>query len=211
MTVHLQTCPPEHDAHVEARKPKASEISLFHILVEGKGMREYWLHLDVPSTARLKTLDEFLRDIWLECCGHLSQFTIEGIDYLSYSDPYERDYDTQSMNARLADVLEPGKTFKHEYDFGTTTYLTLQVKAERTGLSRRPLVRLLARNDPLDWRCAVCGKPATQVCGRCIYSDSPAWYCDDCQSQHPCPEGYDEAYFLPVANSPRVAMCGYAG
>jgi hypothetical protein len=211
MTVHLKTCVPEHDAQLKASKPKASEIALIHFLVEGEGMPMYWLHLDMPGTARLKTLDQFLRDIWLECCGHLSQFTIEGVYYVSDRDPFEDDIETHTMTARLIDVLEPGMVFRHEYDFGTSTYLTLSMQAVRPGLSRRSPVRLLARNTPPDRPCAVCGKPAEVVCSMCVYGDDPAWYCAEHQSRHLCPDVYHEEYFLPAANSPRVGMCGYTG
>ena len=40
--------------------------------VEGADEKAYWLYLDMPMSATLKTLDRFLRDIWLECCGHES-------------------------------------------------------------------------------------------------------------------------------------------
>jgi len=173
-------------------------------------MPEYWLHIEMRANAQLTALDNFLRGIWLECWGHLSQITIDRTYFISYDDPLGRDADTRRMNVRLAGVLEPGMTFEHEYDFGTPTYLRLRVLDERMGLDRRDALRLLARNNPLDWRCAVCGKPATLVCGICIYTGNAAWYCEECQEQHLCPEGYSEDYFLPVANSPRVGKCAYA-
>jgi hypothetical protein len=40
----------------------------------------------VPATASLEDLDDFLRHIWLECCGHLSRFQIG-----------ERSYSVQPM------------------------------------------------------------------------------------------------------------------
>ena len=44
-------------------------------LVKVEGMdKRYWLLLDLPLTASLKNLDDFLRKIWLECCGHMSAF-----------------------------------------------------------------------------------------------------------------------------------------
>ena len=38
---------------------------------------DYWLHLELPASTPLRTLDRFLRDLWLECCGHLSMFEID--------------------------------------------------------------------------------------------------------------------------------------
>jgi hypothetical protein len=30
----------------------------------------YWMHLEVAAGTTLTILDRFLRDTWLECCGH---------------------------------------------------------------------------------------------------------------------------------------------
>jgi len=35
----------------------------------------------MPARATLTDLDGFLRDIWLECCGHLSAFDIGTVRY----------------------------------------------------------------------------------------------------------------------------------
>ena len=43
-----------------------------HLQVEGRYLPMYWMHLAVNASATLETLDQFLRAIWLECCGHLS-------------------------------------------------------------------------------------------------------------------------------------------
>ena len=41
----------------------------------------WWLHLAVAPTATLRDIDDVLRTTWLECCGHLSTFTIVGVRY----------------------------------------------------------------------------------------------------------------------------------
>jgi len=48
-----------------------SHSNYCHIEVEAG---EMFLHLLVKGDAPMKTIDGFLRDIWLECCGHLSGF-----------------------------------------------------------------------------------------------------------------------------------------
>src|ERR1035441_4646665 len=53
----------------------------FHLLVEGRYATAYWMHLAVPAEATLAELDRFLRFTWLECCDHLSGFTIGGNRY----------------------------------------------------------------------------------------------------------------------------------
>lgn len=78
MTQHLKTCKARQD---EMSKQEGDEERLFHLLVEGKYRPEYWMHLEVPAEMMLSELDDFLRAIWLECCGHLSAFEIDGTSY----------------------------------------------------------------------------------------------------------------------------------
>ncbi|MBT9144001.1 MAG: hypothetical protein DDT29_02415 [Dehalococcoidia bacterium] len=161
------------------------------------------MHLSVPVNATLEDLDGFLRDIWLECCGHLSAFTIEGTRH-SISPIGE--YDERGMKVALSDVLASGIKFYHEYDFGTTTELTLRVVSEHEGEDKSESIQLLARNDPPLIACDSCGKIATQVCTECIWSGK-GWLCNECAREHGC----SEEMLLPVVNSPRVGMCGYTG
>lgn len=83
MTLHLKSC----KARVADRsRQDGQEQRLLHLLVEGKYRPEYWMHLEVPAAATLYDLDVFLRDTWLECCSHLSEFEINGVSYSSYSE-----------------------------------------------------------------------------------------------------------------------------
>ena len=148
-------------------------------------------------------LDTFLRNIWLECCGHMSQFDINGERYVSGA---ARELGARTMHVPLEKVFAPGMTCTYEYDFGTTTELKLRVLAERLGARQREAVQVLARNNPPGFPCVVCGKEATQVCTQCIYEDE-GWLCDTCAPEHAC----GDELCLPVVNSPRVGMCGYAG
>jgi hypothetical protein len=195
MTKHLAKCRLAKRPVGQAR-PKA-----FHLLVEGHGLPEYWLHLEVSTQTTLEKLDSFLRDIWLECCGHLSAFRIGPTAYMSQ--PYEPD--DKSMNIAVGNILSPKMEFYHEYDFGTTTELKLKVISEIEGLTREP-IHLLARNEPPVIKCSLCGKTATQVCVECICADK-GWLCEACAEKHEC----GEEMLLPVVNSPRVGMCGYTG
>ena len=199
MTRHLTKCRTENSKRA-ADKPQ------FQLRVEGRGMPEYWMHLQIPADSSLLVLDKFLRNTWLECCGHLSMFTIAGqvYDVHPEADPWSG-IKPKGMSAKLKDVVEPGIKFNHEYDFGTTTELVLQVVAEYPGDSKS--IQILARNNPPDIPCANCGKPASQVCTNCIYEGPAAWVCDEHAQDHTC----GEDYFLPVVNSPRVGQCGYTG
>ena len=199
MTKHLREC--IKSKVISEASPKTR---LVHIVVEGRYAPEYWLHLEAKANAELESLDSFLRDIWLECCGHMSAFRIEGEEYAS-GGPWPELGD-KGMGVRLGDVLKVGMKFEHEYDFGTTTHVALEVVSERQGEMKGKPIRLLARNEPPSILCELCGKPATQVCAQCIY-EGKGWLCDECAQEHEC----GEEMFLPVVNSPRVGMCGYTG
>lgn len=84
------------------------------VVDEGRNVKVYWMHVAVPLTAPLSKLDDFLRQTWLECCGHLSAFEIGGKRYAS--EPMDQE---MSMRARLSEVLEVGMKFFYEYDYGS--------------------------------------------------------------------------------------------
>ena len=213
MTKHLDSCIKEKsgDEDLSAKKkPKKGKI--FHLVVEGRGQPEYWIHLAVPAQAKLTHLDSFLRDIWLECCGHLSAFNIGGVSYssdASDADSFGLDFGDEgdeSMDIALEKVLSPQIKFLYEYDFGTTTELALKVVSVYEGTVKGKEIQLLARNDPPVIMCDSCGKVAVQICSECVF-DGEGWLCDECAPKHEC----GEEMCLPVVNSPRVGMCGYCG
>jgi hypothetical protein len=211
MTRHLETCV-QREASAAAgagSRQKLRKTRVFHLLVEGRYSPMYWMHLQVTTGTTLGQLDHFLRDIWLECCGHLSAFRIGGVSYASdaetiYGSPW--DMGDESMRSRLDKVLTPGQSFTHEYDFGSTTELNLKVISEWEVETKGKAIQILARNDPPAIACDVCGKPATEICTECVYSGE-GWLCDECAKDHEC----GEEMMLPVVNSPRVGVCGYTG
>src|SRR6266567_4914090 len=151
-------------------RQQATKIKAFHLVVEGYRLLMYWMHLEVAVDTTLATLDRFLRETWLECCGHLSVFRIGGYNYYvdAEMDAYW-DMRRKNMQVRLDEVLSPGQTCSYEYDFGSTTELTLKVVSEREVEAPGKPIQLLARNNLPLTPCDVCGKPATSMCTRCIY------------------------------------------
>ena len=207
MARHLKTCKArakenEESAAKGVAVAKGSAIrTIIHLQVDGRYSPMYWMHIEIPENATLKDLDNFLRQTWLECCGHLSSFEIAGRTFISEKmEPGDR-----SMKVALGKVIAPGMKFDHIYDFGTSTELSLKFVSAREGFAQDKAVRILARNDPPDIRCE-CGKPATAVCCQCI-CEGTGWVCDECAKKHEC----GEDMLLPVVNSPRVGMCGYTG
>ena len=82
MIRHLTKCNEKKisDEKENARNRKKRKIYQLKVY----GYLPFWLYLEVYSDITLEQLDGFLRDIWLECCNHLSKFIINKTDYLSY-------------------------------------------------------------------------------------------------------------------------------
>jgi hypothetical protein len=195
MAKHLITC---------EKSDSFKETKTFKILVEGRGMPQYWLIIEAKADAKLKHLDDFLRKIWLECCGHLSAFEIDKKRYNVISDS---ELGGRTMNFALGKVLAVGTKFYHQYDFGSTTELELKVISEQQGQITGKPIKLLARNNPPQMLCQSCGQAAAQICTECLWSDREGLLCDKCAESHTC----ENDMFLPVVNSPRVGVCGYTG
>ena len=155
------------------------------IKAEGAYNKDYWLLFSIPLDASLSAVDKFLRQIWCECCGHLSAFRRGGAEF---------------GKSRKISALVVGDTLLYEYDFGSTTEIMLTVVDVIHRQPQREKICLLARNVPPEVLCEKCGAPATWV---------DAWeyeaLCDDCA------EDADEDALMPIVNSPRCGECGYDG
>lgn len=210
MDRHLLTCK-QRKALIEAELSFVGRIfqeNIVYLLKIYAG--PYWLFIEVDGSATLEDIDSFLREIWLECCGHLSCFTIDGKHYyiklskeVLFSPPKIEERD---MKVKLTEIFRPRLEFEHEYDFGTTTHLKLKVISMRKGKLLKYPIQLISRNDPITFKCVSCGKVATAVCTECIWEKEP-WFCENCLTKHKCGEEMGS----PIVNSPRVGMCGYVG
>lgn len=164
------------------------------IKIEDMYDKDYWLYVDIPFTSTLRSLDSFLRDIWLECCGHLSAF-------------YVGRYEKVGMNKKIA-MIPDGSVLTYEYDFGSTTELKVSFVGTITRKKQKQAVRLLVRNEAPQYTCNVCKKTAETICVECIYDVENPFFCEECAESH-CDE--TEHYMLPIVNSPRMGVCGYDG
>jgi hypothetical protein len=202
MTRHLQACSPPEASGLSPASRKQTPGPNFHLAIEGRDAKAYWMHVAVPLTAPLSKLDDFLRHTWLECCGHLSAFEVGGKRYTS--EPVDEE---MSMRARLSEVFEVGMKFFYEYDYGSPTALVLKVVALREQGLPKGAVQLLARNEAPQVSCQRCSiQPATQICTECAWNGE-GWLCEACAVAHEC----GDEMCLPVVNSPRVGVCGYTG
>ena len=205
MSRHLESCPAEH----EPSRGKAAR--LFRLRIEDAYSPIFWMDVEMRADSTLEELDGFLRGEWLECCGHLSAFYVDGTAYMvstpgmfgSLGDPDER-----TMDVELGEILSKGTRFQHTYDFGTSTELKLRVVDERQGRTGGESVRLLSQNEAPVWECEVCGEDASWICTFCMYERGNPFYCELHSEDHDCDE---PEMLLPVVNSPRMGTCGYEG
>lgn len=206
MNKHLPTCK-ERLKQMEV-ETGAKSCGYFELAIYPKYNKDYWLFIEIRETATLKDLDSFLRDIWLECCGHLSAFEIDGTRYEVMPD---RDFfwgePPKSMNYKLKTVLEKGMTMEYEYDFGSTTELRITVVNYQIRPLRKEKLTILSRNNPHVILCDECGKePAVVICQECAWTGG-GFLCEKCRKTHSC----DPDMLLDVCNSPRMGVCGYCG
>ena len=206
---HLMTC---------RRRPRAGENtnSAKHsilVQVEGRYQPQYWLYLEMGPDADWSDLDQVLHNIWLECCDHLSDFEFPERRRLDaprnhmFATAYIRDAQhEETASAADADSVAAtpvGTRWRYHYDFGSTTTLNLKAVAHLVAAPRGPAVRLLARNNPPDFRCVRCGGSATRLCSNC---DEGLW-CTACSRRHRC----GSESLRPLINSPRTGVCADCG
>jgi len=181
---------------VEMEKKDADKTMNFYYHIEVQ-VAELFLHLLVRGDATMKIIDDFLREIWLECCGHMSEFGHKNFRI--------------SKRDRVEDIFAPRVKNFHDYDFGSTTRVFLKgLKSYRFSL--KGSIILLSRNEPLKLLCNMCKKnPAVNLCATCSWEED-AFYCEACSGKHAkvC-EDFADYSSMPVVNSPRMGVCGYMG
>lgn len=190
---HLKKCKGWKEAAAKAEQQKKASESLLHLRVQAADTPEFWLDLEMRGAATLGDLDKYLRAIWLECCGHMSEFSAGG------------------MKRRIGEVLGVGEETIHTYDFGTPSVTRIKVVAERRGkpVTSRPIT-LLARNLLPESKCEVCGKPATLLSlWSLIENGDWVTLCEVHAESQGDEENYDGP--VPLMNSPRLGLCGYDG
>ncbi|PGS83953.1 hypothetical protein COC69_01160 [Bacillus cereus] len=179
------------------------------IRIEDFYCKDYWLYIQAKDTATLEDLDSFLRDIWLECCGHLSVFIIDDVVYNSYVDSEMTDmfsdFSENMLNYKFKDLINETTVFRHDYDFGSTTSLKLTVVEKYKGIETINKITLLARNIK-QYECVQCGNTACYIFLD-YESETFEPFCEGCAKSY---EKNEDDIFI-IVNSPRMGVCGYTG
>lgn len=199
MARHLDKCPVRQERIAAAAQGKIKPETIYHLRAQDAHAKNFWLDLEVNGSAKLQDIDRYLRAIWLECCGHLSQFSVGGWSG-----------DEIAKTRRVEAVFKSAPVLTHIYDFGTSSETLLQLVGQRTGLptTKHPIA-LMARNLMPVYPCIECGQPATHLCEECmIEHDGDGFLCAQHVEGHP---HHDYGEPIELVNSPRMGMCGYEG
>ena len=173
--------------------------TLYYLRVQDAYVKAYWLDLEVRASAKLRDLDKYLRAIWLECCGHMSEFSRGGFGSRK-----------AAMTRQIGDVFADGEEWTHIYDFGTSSETLVKAIAAREGkpTTKHPVV-LLVRNVAPALTCLECLQPAHWYCEECrVEHELSGTLCEVHAKTHPH-DGYGDP--IRIVNSPRMGMCGYTG
>lgn len=182
------------EAHTKTHISKDNKDT--HYIIRIDDGEVFWMYIQAYGNSLLRTLDKFLRQEWLECCGHSSAFTVNGIAYHSDTNM------GKGMNVKLRNIVEEGTVFMHEYDFGSTTTLRLtavSAKVPPAVVGKRG-IQALAVHDTVKFGCVVCQADARKVCSACGET-----LCKPCARKHECGEDLQ----LDVVQSPRMGVCAY--
>ncbi|HKK75773.1 MAG TPA: hypothetical protein VJ953_11920 [Saprospiraceae bacterium] len=176
---------------------EVAKSSSFHLKINAG---PYFLQLLMDGDAKMSDLDSYLRRIWLECCGHMSEF---GYKRWSQDQGIE-------MNQKARRVLEKGMTIWYAYDFGSTTELDIAC-INKYSFPTKEKIMLLSRNNPLDVPCDACGKGKAKYLCTAHWGDEEMWFCEKCGKTH-SQQCEDAEYAMgPIYNSPRTGICAYEG
>ena len=231
---HLIRCIPAQTGLQPAQNPRRIAQKTACISVRAKE-RPHWLELGVRCDVTLRELDKFLRAIWLECCGHLSHFTVGGDVYsvlvpvpgekrrFQPEDEYQKNW--KHMRRTVSAAIPPLTRLEYEFDYGYTTELVLEHVVTFVELVQRVSptqpwhggkIVILAQNHPLH-ACLRCGGPAYwkivpqedeyEDYDDELYEKEGVLYIDDLDPITFCAEcAPPSGDFIPLASSPRVGI-----
>src|SRR5258708_7359482 len=189
MSKHLSACTKRWKVIEEAEGEKGAKAMLYHLRAQDGYSGLFWLDLEIGGPNTLEDLDYYLRGIWLECCVHMSQFSIGGWRG-----------DEIPMNRKIGMTFREGLELTHIYDFGSSSKTVIKYVGRREG---RPTtthpIALMARNIIPESKCIECERAAKWLCQECQMKGSWGSLCDEHAKDHPCDE-YGSP--MPQVNSP---------
>ena len=200
MAKHLSSCPKHLESIKKAESGRFEPETLYYVRAFEPYAKDFWLDLEIKGSAKMKDLDHYLREIWLECCGHLSEFSAGGWGSAKIA-----------MTKKISEVFDKYAEITHIYDFGSESQTAVKFISKRQGkpLTKHP-ISLMARNLTPEVECRECQESAKWLCVECLYeTDDGGLVCQNHFEDHESHDGYGDV--LELVNSPRMGVCGYDG
>ena len=233
---HLVTCPEKKARDARELEQAAAVGTIYHLRLHF-WKSYYWVHLEIDGQKTLADLDEFIRDLWVECCWHLSEFEIQGKTYRVY--PFDTSSEEDSEDVDFEIEMDPTESNDDAFEFFSMDVESLFTDHDAADV---PIQQVLKKGTEFEYiydfgspteltgrvievregpanggiRILARNAPYVETCESCqkAIADAVCGYCFDvlcpsCQSRHACEPG--DGLYLPWVNSPRVGVCGYTG
>ena len=156
--------------------------------------KTYQMFVIFGTKCKFSHIDTFLRNIWCECCGHMS--TLDVFEEVNKNKTQSVKFNT------LISKYENAKQFIYSYDMGSTTDIYFRIIKKLEGTNKNTDIELLYRNEPFKVKChnyKKCKEYATN-----IYYDE--LYCNDCKNNI---DEEEQELILKLSNSPRTGICAF--
>ena len=154
MKHHLESCMRTWTWQPRDNDQEAND-TFTHVTFRAEPNVNYWMVAVIRKDVTLRQVDEFLRNVWLECCNHLSRFNFGGMTV--GSDGFEKEMrhhfdhiDTShiaTFDSELMKIALPGTILEHEYDMGSTSITEITVNGLLEIPESRPIT-VVAQNNP---------------------------------------------------------------
>jgi len=139
-------------------------------------------------------VDEFLKEKWCECCGHLSTLDV-------FEEVNEQQSHKDVKFNTLISKYEHANQFCYCYDMGSTTTIYFRILKKLEGKDKNTNIELIYQNEPFKLKCnnyKTCKGEATNIYERDLL------LCNECKNN------VEESEYLQlIVNSPRTGVCGY--
>lgn len=205
---------------------------LVHFSSRDMNNNVYEMYAMIENDCTFLDIDQFLKFMWCECCGHLSKFTqmkvvnsteaknttnentttveeTTKVENITISDEPYTDEDgnfidpSEISKSVLLSTYNSGDYFLYEYDYGFTTDVLMGIISKNEKISKTKNIILLYRNEQPNTKCA------TKLCtNQTVMHHYDKSYCKPCFTKFKKTVQYENVE-LKISNSPRTGTCGY--
>jgi hypothetical protein len=144
----------------------------------------YYLFVKVGFETRLKDLDKFLREKWLGCCNHRSDFADDISEY--------------SINKKILSINNTELLYR--FDYGTESIVEIIIGNRLGGEDSNNNITILLESDKPYVKCSLCDEDSEYIINN-------NFYCKKDSDNINFDKDIDYKYI--INNSPRIGKCGY--